>query len=119
MTIRLGTTLAAQGIRLIDAPVSGGVKKAAAGTLMVMAGGNADDIASANALINCFGTTQHVGPLGAGHAMKALNNYVSAAGLFGQYAGACHGRVFRHNRRKIYLGNQRVNGAETTPPKSK
>ena len=32
-------------------------------------------------LIDCFGTMQHVGPLGAGHAMKALNNYVSAAGL--------------------------------------
>jgi len=80
-TIRLGATLAAQGIRLIDAPVSGGVKKAAAGTLMVMAGGTEDDIAAASALITCFGTMQHVGPLGAGHAMKALNNYVSAAGL--------------------------------------
>ena len=80
-TIRLGATLAAQGIRLIDAPVSGGVKKAAAGTLMVMAGGTEDDIAAASALIACFGTMQHVGPLGAGHAMKALNNYVSAAGL--------------------------------------
>jgi 3-hydroxyisobutyrate dehydrogenase len=80
-TIRLGATLAAQGIRLIDAPVSGGVKKAAAGTLMVMAGGAEDGIAAASALIACFGKMQHVGPLGAGHAMKALNNYVSAAGL--------------------------------------
>ena len=80
-TIKLGTTLVVQGIRLIDAPVSGGVKKAAAGTLMVMAGGSADDIAAARPLIDCFGTMQHVGPLGAGHAMKALNNYVSAAGL--------------------------------------
>ena len=80
-TIGLGVKLASQGIRLIDAPVSGGVKKAAAGTLMIMAGGKADDIATANALITCFGTMRHVGPLGAGHAMKALNNYVSAAGL--------------------------------------
>ena len=80
-TIKLGKTLAAHGISLIDAPVSGGVKKAAAGTLMVMAGGGADDIAAAHALIDCFGTMQHVGPLGAGQAMKALNNYVSAAGL--------------------------------------
>ena len=80
-TIRLGATLEIQGIRLIDAPVSGGVKKAAAGTLMVMAGGTEDDIAEASTLITCFGTMQHVGPLGAGHAMKALNNYVSAAGL--------------------------------------
>ena len=80
-TKRLGASLAAQGIRLIDAPVSGGVKKAAAGTLTIMAGGAADDIAAASKLIACFGAMQHVGPLGAGHAMKALNNYVSAAGL--------------------------------------
>jgi len=73
-TLKLGKTLAAHGISLIDAPVSGGVKKAAAGTLMVMAGGGADDIAAAHALIDCFGTMQHVGPLGAGHAMKALNH---------------------------------------------
>ncbi len=80
-TTRLGEILKTQGIRLIDAPVSGGVKKAEAGTLMVMAGGTEDDIAAASALLFCFGTMQHVGPLGAGHAIKALNNYVSAAGL--------------------------------------
>ena len=80
-TTRLGEILAAQGIRLIDAPVSGGVKKAEAGTLMIMAGGTEDDIAAASALLVCFGTMQHVGPLGAGHAIKALNNYISAAGL--------------------------------------
>ena len=80
-TLRLGAKLAVRGIRLIDAPVSGGVKKAAAGTLTVMAGGSSNDIAAATELIACFGTMQHVGPLGAGHAMKALNNYVSAAGL--------------------------------------
>ncbi len=80
-TARLGATLASQGIRMIDAPVSGGVKKAAASKLMVMAGGTKDDISAASALLACFGKVQHVGPLGAGHAMKALNNYVSAAGL--------------------------------------
>ena len=37
-----------------------------------------DDIST---LLGCFGTVVHVGPLGTGHAMKALNNYVSAAGL--------------------------------------
>ena len=80
-TIQLGSELATFGIRLIDAPVSGGVKKAAAGSLMVMAGGSAEDIAAATTLISCFGSLQHVGPLAAGHAMKALNNYVSASGL--------------------------------------
>ena len=80
-TIKLGTTLAVQGIRLIDAPVSGGRKKAALGTLMVMAGGDAGDLETAGKLLACFGAVAHVGPLAAGHAMKALNNYVSAAGL--------------------------------------
>ncbi len=80
-TIRLGQQLGDRGIRLIDAPVSGGQRKAAIGTLMVMAGGADEDLAAADKLLDCFGTVTHVGPLAAGHAMKALNNYVSAAGL--------------------------------------
>jgi len=80
-TIALGKQLADRGIRLIDAPVSGGRKKAALGTLMVMAGGDSGDLETAGKLLACFGTVAHVGPLAAGHAMKALNNYVSAAGL--------------------------------------
>jgi len=80
-TIALGKQLGERGIRLIDAPVSGGRKKAAVGTLMVMAGGDAVDLEKAGKLLDCFGTVAHVGPLAAGHAMKALNNYVSAAGL--------------------------------------
>ena len=46
-----------------------------------MAGGTAADLETAGTLLACFGTVAHVGPLAAGHAMKALNNYVSAAGL--------------------------------------
>jgi 3-hydroxyisobutyrate dehydrogenase len=80
-TIALGKQLDESGIRLIDAPVSGGRKKAALGTLMVMAGGSAADLKAADTLLACFGKVVHVGPLAAGHAMKALNNYVSAAGL--------------------------------------
>jgi 3-hydroxyisobutyrate dehydrogenase len=80
-TTKLGERLAQTGMRFIDAPVSGGVKKAAKGLLMIMAGGEADDIAAATGYLSKLGTVIHVGPLGAGHAMKALNNYVSAAGL--------------------------------------
>ena len=93
-TTRLGKILAVQGIRLIDAPVSGGVKKAEAGTLMIMAGGSDDDIAAASALLVCFGTMQHVGPLGAGHAIKALNNYVSAAGLLASMQALATAEIF-------------------------
>ena len=107
-TIQLGSELATFGIRLIDAPVSGGVKKAAAGSLMVMAGGSAEDIAAATTLISCFGSLQHVGPLAAGHAMKALNNYVSAAGLLASMQALATAESFGINADKF---TSVINGA--------
>ena len=80
-TIALAEQLGKKSIRLIDAPVSGGRKKAAIGALMVMVGGEKEHLDEIRTLLGCFGNLAHVGPLGAGHAMKALNNYVSAAGL--------------------------------------
>jgi 3-hydroxyisobutyrate dehydrogenase len=81
-TRALGTTLAASGRRMVDAPVSGGVLRAADGTLTIMAGGDARDVGDCAFLFDALGSrTFHVGPLGAGHAAKALNNAVSAAGL--------------------------------------
>ena len=80
-TIALGHELSKRGIPLIDAPVSGGRKKAALGKLMVMAGGDQINVNNVRELLESFGTVAHVGPLAAGHAMKALNNYVSAAGM--------------------------------------
>jgi 3-hydroxyisobutyrate dehydrogenase len=66
----------------IDAPVSGGVKKAEAGTLAIMMGGEAASVERARPVLETMGKTlTHVGEAGAGHAVKALNNYVSAAGL--------------------------------------
>ena len=80
-TIALGEQLVKKSISLIDAPVSGGQKKASIGKLMIMAGGDKEDLDEIRTLLECFGSVTHVGPLGTGHAMKALNNYVSAAGL--------------------------------------
>ena len=80
-TIALADQLSKKSIRLIDAPVSGGQKRAAIGTLMIMMGGEKEDLHEIKKLMDCFGDVTHVGPLGSGHAMKALNNYVSAAGL--------------------------------------
>ena len=93
-TIALGKQLGKSGIRLIDAPVSGGCKKAALGTLMVMVGGSAADLKTAGVLLACFGTVTHVGPLAAGHAMKALNNYVSAAGLLASMQALATAELF-------------------------
>lgn len=80
-TIELGSLLKVHGVNLIDAPVSGGVKKAALGLLMIMVGGGKEDVSIVKSLLDLLGTVVHIGPLGAGHAMKALNNYVSASGL--------------------------------------
>lgn len=78
----LAHELARTGIRLIDAPVSGGVKRAVDGTLAIMVGGDPDAAAAVRPLLERLGTSIFAtGPIGSGHAMKALNNYVSAAGL--------------------------------------
>jgi 3-hydroxyisobutyrate dehydrogenase len=81
-TRRLAATLADRGVTLIDAPVSGGVARARDGTLAIMAGGDAAAIERVRPVLAAIGgTITHVGASGAGHSVKALNNYVSAAGL--------------------------------------
>ena len=81
-TRALGEELAARGLRLVDAPVSGGVKRAIDGSLAIMAGGAVEDVERVKPMLLAMGKQVfHTGPLGTGHAMKALNNYLSAAGL--------------------------------------
>jgi 3-hydroxyisobutyrate dehydrogenase len=79
-TIALGKALAERGIGLVDAPVSGGIARAVTGTLALMAG--TDDpahLARAQPVLDVLGgRTFATGPLGSGHAMKALNNFVGA-----------------------------------------
>jgi 3-hydroxyisobutyrate dehydrogenase len=80
-TRELGAALVDAGITLLDAPVSGGVPRAASGTLTIMIGG--DDPAAierARPLLRTMGDRLFdTGGLGSGHAMKALNNFVAAA----------------------------------------
>ena len=84
-TLALGKKLKENNIILIDAPVSGGVGKAKTGELMIMAGGDVHDINNVMNILLEMGKVQITGPLGAGHAMKSLNNYVSAAGLIASF----------------------------------
>lgn len=71
--------LATRGVAFVDAPVSGGTSGAEAGTLTVMLGGDADDVARARVTVDAFaGKIVHVGPVGTGHAVKALNNALLA-----------------------------------------
>ncbi|WP_035883953.1 NAD(P)-dependent oxidoreductase [Cupriavidus metallidurans] len=81
-TRKLANILAARQIALVDAPVSGAVAKARAGTLAIMAGGETASVASVRPLLDHMGKTLILtGDVGSAHAMKALNNYVYAAGL--------------------------------------
>jgi len=74
--------LAALGIRFVDAPVSGGVRRALDASLAIMIGGEPEAVEQARPVLQALGKTLvHVGSAGAGHAVKALNNYVSASGL--------------------------------------
>lgn len=94
-TRELGKALAARGITLLDAPVSGGVRKAADGTLAIMLGGDdAEAMARAEPVLAAMGRIHRTGALGSGHATKALNNYVSAAGLAAACEAVVVGRAF-------------------------
>ena len=82
VTRALAAELAATGVALIDCPVSGGVGRARSGELTIMAGGPVEQLDRARPLLSVLGTAiHHCGDTGAGQAMKALNNLVSAAGL--------------------------------------
>jgi len=81
-TRKLAAELAERGASLVDAPVSGSVVKARAGTLAIMAGGDAAAVDRAMPLLSCMGEKViRTGDVGSAHAMKALNNFVYAAGL--------------------------------------
>lgn len=94
-TRELGALLEKRGIKLIDAPVSNGVKGATAATLAIMVGGDAATFAQVKPMLEKLGNQIfHAGPLGAGHAIKALNNYVSAAGLVAACEAVVAGQRF-------------------------
>lgn len=94
-TRELAERLEAHGLGLIDAPVSGGVRRAKDGSLAIMAGGAAALIERARPVLEAMGKSIFAtGPVGSGHAMKALNNYVSAAGLMAACEALRVGRAF-------------------------
>ncbi|MES2605763.1 MAG: NAD(P)-dependent oxidoreductase [Pseudomonadota bacterium] len=77
----LAQELKAKGFAMIDAPVSGGVVKAVSGGLAIMAGGDSDAIAACQSLLEKMGKVFATGGSGSGHAMKAINNFLSATTL--------------------------------------
>lgn len=81
-TKKVGERLTRTGRSFVDAPVSGGVKRAETGSLAIMVGGDDADVRRAIPLLEIMGSAvTHTGPLASGHALKALNNLLSASGL--------------------------------------
>lgn len=94
-TRALGAALAAKNVAMVDAPVSGAIAKARDGTLAIMAGGEPAALKKVTSVLKTMGDQIfHVGPLGAGHAVKALNNYLGAAGTLAGFEALLIARAF-------------------------
>jgi 3-hydroxyisobutyrate dehydrogenase-like beta-hydroxyacid dehydrogenase len=79
-TRSIGEQLAQRGARLVDAPVTGSSPRAEDGTLTIMCGGEDADVERLRPLLETMGSLiVHAGPLGAGQAVKLINNAVAAA----------------------------------------
>jgi len=94
-TIEIGSHVAAAEAVMVDAPVSGGVAKAETGELSIMLGGEAAAVARVEPVLAQLGASLlRTGGLGSGHAMKALNNLVSAGGFLIGVEAMLIGRKF-------------------------
>lgn len=81
-TRRIHADLAARGVEYVDAGISGGAKAADAGTLTIMAGGSPAALARLGPVLAAFARqVHHLGPSGAGHTAKLLNNYLNGVSL--------------------------------------
>ena len=77
---RLADRASERNVAVVDAPVSGGAPAAEAGTLLVMAGGDAGDVATCRPVFDTFANPViHLGPLGSGQMAKLINNFVFTA----------------------------------------
>ena len=94
-TRALGVVLESNGIAFVDAPVSGAVVGARDATLAIMAGGEKSAFENVRPVLAAMGKNIfHVGPLGGGHAVKALNNYLGAAGTLAGFEALLIAQAF-------------------------
>ncbi|GAY11499.1 NAD(P)-dependent oxidoreductase [Pseudonocardia sp. N23] len=93
-TRELAGRVADAGAELVDAPVSGGVRGAEAATLAIMVGGDEVTARRLGPLLASMGRPRRVGDVGAGHALKALNNLMSAANLLAASEALLAGQRF-------------------------
>lgn len=95
-TLRMAEAVQAAGGRFLDSPMTRTPKEAAEGRLNLLVGGDASLLEECMPLLRCFAeNVSHAGPVGAGHSMKLLHNYVSLGtiALISEAAAcaACHG----------------------------
>ena len=91
-TRRIAERLGEKGIRMLDAPVSGGSEGAQNGTLSIMVGGEEADLIKVRPVLEAMGKTiTHVGPIGAGQLTKAINQIVVAGTYWGVAEGIAIG----------------------------
>ena len=93
-TRALAGRLDERGVLLVDAPVSGGVRGAVGGTLTIMVGGDDDAFAQVRPILETLGTPRLGGGVGAGHAIKAINNLLSATHLLATAEAVTAGERF-------------------------
>ena len=87
-SLRIASRLGDRGISFMDAPVSGGTTAAEKGTLTVMCGGDQAVVARAMPVLEAFGEKiVHCGPVGSGHALKAVNNALLAIHIWSAAEG--------------------------------
>lgn len=93
LTRRTAEALAARGVAMVDAPVSGAQAGAQSAQLVFMVGGEAAPVARVTPLLRCMGRALfHLGPLGAGHAMKCINNLITAMNFLATAEGLVIGK---------------------------
>jgi len=95
LTRESGARLAERGVAMVDAPVSGAQWGAQAAELVFMVGGANEDVERVRPLLDVMGRAVfHLGPLGAGHAMKCLNNLVTAVNFLAVSEGLVIGKRY-------------------------
>lgn len=95
LTEQTGAALRERGANMVDAPVSGAQWGAIDAKLVFMVGGEAADVARVRPLLDAMGRAVfHLGPLGAGHAMKCINNCITAVTLANTAEGLVAGKRY-------------------------
>ena len=117
-TRALGVVLDSNRIHFVDAPVSGAVVGARDASLAIMVGGEAAAFQRVKPILEAMGKSIfHVGPLGAGHAVKALNNYLGAAGTLAGFEALLIAQAFELDPKPMLEAINASTGRNSTTEK--